>query len=36
METTTKKLNEKTKREIVKARKEKEIPHEEAKKRFGL
>lgn len=29
-------LNEETKKEIEKARKEKGIPHEEVKKRFGL
>ncbi len=29
-------LNERTKREIEKARKEKSVPHEEVKKRVGL
>lgn len=32
----TKEINEKTKREIAKARKEKGISHEEVRKRLGL
>ena len=35
METTNKELNEKTKREIAKARKEKNISHKKVKKKLG-